>query len=205
MKYVDRTGEAIETAWDVLNIGLGVASFIDNVQAGNYRSATVDAVGIVLDTAAAAVPLIPGGAGTAIKAGRLAGKADDIVDGVKALDRVDDAAGTAKAGKPASKTFDEARREGFEKAGMTDPSEVKFTKVDPKTGTIVEFKGPGGAKVAYDGPHATPGPGHSSPHVGYQSAGRRTQGGTERGNIPYTGPQHPSRSVKKHEGDVEPH
>lgn len=63
---------------------------------------------------------------------------------------------------------------------MTNPNDVKFSKVDPKTGTVVEFKGPGGAKVAYDGPHATPGPGHNSSHVGYQSAGKRTQGGTQR-------------------------
>ncbi|MDX2267788.1 MAG: polymorphic toxin type 47 domain-containing protein [Bryobacter sp.] len=205
LKYVDRTGEAIETAWDVLNIGLGVKSFVDNVRSGNYGSAAIDAVGVVVDSAAAVVPFVPGGAGAVIKGARLAEKADDLVDGVKALNRVDDAADTAKVGKQGGKNFDEARREGFEKAGMTNPNDVKFSKVDPKTGTIVEFKGPGGAKVAYDGPHSTPGPGHNSPHVGYQSAGKRTQGGTQRGNIPYTGPQHPSRPVKKLEGDVEPH
>src|SRR5205814_2417428 len=36
------------------------------------------------------------------------------------------------AAKTPGKTFDQARREAFEKAGMTDPSKVKFTKVDPK-------------------------------------------------------------------------
>ena len=107
------------------------------------------------------------------------------------------------AAKTPGKTFDQARREGFEKAGMTDASEVKFTKVDPKTGTVVEFKGPGGSKVAYDAPHSTPGPGHNQPHVGWQSSGKRPK--AQRGNIPYEGPQHPSRSPNKGEGVVEPH
>ncbi|MBZ5525207.1 MAG: hypothetical protein LAP21_23520 [Acidobacteriia bacterium] len=87
---------------------------------------------------------------------------------------------------------------------MTNASEVKFTKVDPATGTVVEFKGQGGAKVAYDGPHAQPGPSHDSPHVGWQSAGKRSAGGG-RGNIPYSGPQHPSRSPVKGQGVVDPH
>jgi RHS repeat-associated protein len=68
-----------------------------------------------------------------------------------------------------SKTFDQAREEAFKNAGMTDPSQVRFTKVDPKTGTVVEFKGPDGAKVSYDGPHKSPGLGHDSPHVGWQN------------------------------------
>ncbi len=78
-------------------------------------------------------------------------------------------------------------------------------KSAPKTGTVVEFKGPGGAKVAYDPPHATPGAGHESPHVGWQTAGKRGEGGAARGNIPHVDDQHPSRSPVKGEGVVEPH
>jgi RHS repeat-associated protein len=100
--------------------------------------------------------------------------------------------------------FDQARREAFENAGMTDPAKVKFSKVDPETGTVVEFKGPGGAKVSYDGPHAQPGPGHETQHVGWQSAGKRKIGGRRRGNIPYGGPQHPSRPSTKGAGDLGP-
>jgi RHS repeat-associated protein len=99
--------------------------------------------------------------------------------------------------------FDKAREEAFKKAGMTDPKEVKFTKVDPKTGTVVEFKGPGGKKVAYDQPHATPGPGHDKPHIGWQTAGKGPV--SKRGNITYEGPQHPYRSPDKNVGKVEPH
>jgi hypothetical protein len=77
---------------------------------------------------------------------------------------------------------------------MTDPSKVTFSKVDPKTGTVVEFKGPGGAKVGYDGPHPnSPGPFHDQQHISVQSAGKRGAGGAVRENIPYSGPQHPSR------------
>lgn len=85
LKYIDRQGEAIETVWDAVNVGLGVASLISNVKRGNYVSAAVDAVGVVLDSAATAVPFVPGGAGTLIKAGRLAGKADDVIDATQTL------------------------------------------------------------------------------------------------------------------------
>ena len=107
--------------------------------------------------------------------------------------------------KAGAQNFDQARREGFEKAGMTNPADVRFTKVDPKTGAVVEFKGKDGAKVAYDAPHDSPGPHHDKPHVGWQSGGKRNSGGANRGNIPYEGPQHPSRSNKKGEGSVEEH
>lgn len=124
---------------------------------------------------------------------------------VRVNPRAGELGGVNISGANATKTFDQARREAFRKAGMTDPSKVTFTKVDPKTGTVVEFKGPGGAKVSYDAPHQTPGPGHNMPHVGWQTAGKRASGGTERGNIPYSGPQHPSRSPVKGKGVVEPH
>jgi RHS repeat-associated protein len=90
-------------------------------------------------------------------------------------------------------TFDQAREEAFKRAGMTDPEQVKITKYDPETGTAVEFSGPNGAKVVYDGPHAQPGPGHDYPHIGWQTGGKRAAGGAARGNIPYKGPAGPVR------------
>lgn len=104
---------------------------------------------------------------------------------------------TVVTSKTGSKTFDEARREAFESAGMTDPDKVKITKYDEKTGTAVEFKGEGGAKVGYDGPHESPGPHHDTQHISWQSAGKRGTGGAERGNIPYEGPRHPERPGRK--------
>ncbi len=96
-----------------------------------------------------------------------------------------------------AENFDEAREMAFERAGMTNPDEITFSKVDPETGTVVEFKGPGGAKVGYDAPHTTPGPGHDSPHISWRSAGKETAG-----NITYDGPQHPSRSGRKGDGAI---
>ncbi|GAU04771.1 polymorphic toxin type 47 domain-containing protein, partial [Burkholderia stabilis] len=94
--------------------------------------------------------------------------------------------------------FDTARRQAFELAGMTNPENVTFSKMDPVTGTVVEFKGVGGAKVAYDAPHADmdSAQGHDKPHVGWQTAGKRGCG-CKRGNVTYEGPQHPHRPDQK--------
>ena len=107
------------------------------------------------------------------------------------------AGGELRALKNGSQDFDTARKAAFEHAGMTDPAKVQFSKMGPKTGTVVEFKGEGGAKVGYDGPHDSPGPNHDTQHVSWQSAGKRGSGGAQRGNEPYSGPQHPSRSDRK--------
>jgi len=91
LRYVDSSGNYIETAWDIANVGFGVASFIDNVRQGNYVSATLDAVGVVLDSAAVVAPFVPAGAGVLIKGARAADKIDDVVDATKALNRADGA------------------------------------------------------------------------------------------------------------------
>lgn len=92
--------------------------------------------------------------------------------------------------------FDQAREEAFDKAGFKE-DEPEFSKYDEQTGTVTEFKGKGGKKVGYDGPHDSPGKHHDKQHISWQSEGKRGQGGTKRDNIPYKGPRHPSRSEKK--------
>ena len=67
---IDKNGEAWETVWDLFNITLGIQSFTENIQGGNYWDAAVDAGGILIDAAAAIVPAVPGGVGTGIKAAR---------------------------------------------------------------------------------------------------------------------------------------
>jgi len=62
-----------------------VASFAKNVAVGNYGGAAVDAVGVVIDVAATATPVVPGGAGAAIKAVR---GADAAVDAARAGNKV---------------------------------------------------------------------------------------------------------------------
>ncbi len=76
--YVDPDGRVAETAWDAINIGLGAASFVQNIGAGNYWSAALDAVGVVVDSAAAAIPFVPGGAGTLIKTSRVVDNVTDV-------------------------------------------------------------------------------------------------------------------------------
>jgi RHS repeat-associated protein len=122
-----------------------------------------------------------------------------VVGGVRGGVRMA-AKGRARAGARGAdepRNFDHARQEAFDKAfgpGKWDENpEIKPTKWDKETGTAVEFSGPQGAKVGYDRPH--PGrdaPFHDVPHISWQSAGKRGKGG-QRGNIPYSGPQHPAR------------
>ena len=74
VNLVDPDGEVVDVVWDVCNIITGAHSFAKNISAGNYKKAIVDAGGILLDTAAAVIPGVPGGAGTAIKAARIGTK-----------------------------------------------------------------------------------------------------------------------------------
>ena len=63
VNFVDPDGAAVETAWDLASIGLGVRSLIKNVRSGNVRAAIGDGFGIAVDVAAAALPFVPGGVG----------------------------------------------------------------------------------------------------------------------------------------------
>ena len=74
-KYIDRDGRIAETVWDVFNVGLGVASMANNLANGNYGSAALDVVGVVIDSAASAAPFIPGGVATVINTSRVASTA----------------------------------------------------------------------------------------------------------------------------------
>ena len=58
MKYVDPTGEVAETAWDAFSLASGVASFDANVKQENAKGAIIDALGIVADATAVALPCI---------------------------------------------------------------------------------------------------------------------------------------------------
>ena len=88
--FEDPDGRAVETAWDLVNIGMGAASFFSNVKNGNVGAALLDFGGIVVDGVAAAVPFVPGGASTAIKAGRAVDKGVDVVQGFRRAERLED-------------------------------------------------------------------------------------------------------------------
>ena len=63
VSFVDPDGRLVGTLFDAASVTLGVKNFIDNVRAGNTRAAIGDGVGVVIDVAAAALPVIPGGVG----------------------------------------------------------------------------------------------------------------------------------------------
>lgn len=71
IKYKDPDGNIpIETIWDVANVALGVSSLVENIANGDFSDALVDAGGVIVDAAAVALPYVPGGVSTAIKANR---------------------------------------------------------------------------------------------------------------------------------------
>ncbi|WP_129356283.1 RHS repeat-associated core domain-containing protein [Sorangium cellulosum] len=80
--YVDQNGMWLESAWDAFSLATGVVSLVDNVQQGNWGSAALDAGGVAVDALALALPVVPGGAGTALKAARGADKLNDMRKGV---------------------------------------------------------------------------------------------------------------------------
>ena len=139
LKYVDRTGNVLESPWDILNVGIGVVSAGVNISKGNYLDAAVDLAGVVVDVAATALPGVPGGAATAIRASR-AGRAV-----VRAANRVDNAASVAGSERA-------ARRAAKRNAGIPvsqQPNNQASKKIGGKTYRQQQFKVPkagGGTK-----------------------------------------------------------
>jgi hypothetical protein len=103
---------AVETVWDAANVAMGVGSFMANVAAGNVGGAALDAVGVILDSAATVTPCVPGGAGTAIKLLRGADKAADLI---KAADKANDLRKAADTANEVRKAAD--RGSDLAKAG----------------------------------------------------------------------------------------
>jgi RHS repeat-associated protein len=77
-KYTDPNGEYADLVLEAVSLALGARSLSQNLQNGNYGAAAVDAVGIAIDTALAAVPGVPGVAGAAIQGSR---KGSNIIQG----------------------------------------------------------------------------------------------------------------------------
>ena len=70
----DPSGLILETLWDAGNVAIGLGSLGYNVWNGNWGDAAWDAGGLVVDGVATVVPILPGGAAAALKAGRAADK-----------------------------------------------------------------------------------------------------------------------------------
>ncbi|CAM4198365.1 RHS repeat domain-containing protein [Pseudoalteromonas ostreae] len=69
-KYVDPTGQYVESAWDAASLSVGLYSLGNNLWNGNFGAAGIDALGVAADGVALALPIVPGGAGMAISASR---------------------------------------------------------------------------------------------------------------------------------------
>lgn len=89
-RHVDPDGRAIESIWDAFNIGLGFTSLVGNLRQGSYGAAIVDAIGVAIDAGAAAVPVLPGGASSAIRAFRGLDRVGDIASSGRRLLPFDD-------------------------------------------------------------------------------------------------------------------
>lgn len=97
-KFVDPDGRIAETVWDVGNLAIGGVSLARNLAVGNYVGAAVDVAGLIVDGVATAVPVVPGGAGTAIKAYRAShATMEGLSAGRKAKDMLIQALSTAKS------------------------------------------------------------------------------------------------------------
>ncbi|MFA6984817.1 MAG: Ig-like domain-containing protein [Arenimonas sp.] len=117
-RFTDPDGRwAEDLILGVPSIILGGKSLYENVSAGNYGSAVVDGLGILADGVAIATPGVPGGAGMAIGAARLADKA---ADAGRAAARVGDDALVVRGGSAAGANS----AEGIAKGTGTHPEGV---------------------------------------------------------------------------------
>ena len=58
-----------ETLWDAGNAAMGWTDAYDSFSSGDYAQGTLEALGAAIDTVAAAIPVVPGGASSVIKGG----------------------------------------------------------------------------------------------------------------------------------------
>ena len=133
VKNIDPDGRAVETGWDIFNVGLDITSLSHNVINGNVGAAVVDGLCLVADVAATAMPFVPGGAGAAVKAARTAEKA------VNATKSVGKSAETAKMAQLRQKAEigQEAHRQIEREIVKNNPGAVKEKTIDLASGQRV--------------------------------------------------------------------
>ncbi len=94
----------------VPSLALGAYSLVQDIRNGDTLGAAVDVVGMLADAVAIALPVIPGGAGLAIKAVRAA----------KALNAADRAANAARSAADAIGGVRDALENGLDSCDMAD-------------------------------------------------------------------------------------
>jgi RHS repeat-associated protein len=85
VNWVDPDGLLPDAIWDIASIITGAGSLVGNIRSGNVGGAIIDAVGIVVDTAAFLTPGLPGGVGMAVKAVRAAHSTAETVENVMTI------------------------------------------------------------------------------------------------------------------------
>ncbi len=112
--YVDPDGNAVESIWDAISLGVGLTSLGYNLYQGNLRDAGVDTLGVLADTAALTLPFVPGGAGAAIKTSRAGtataqqlNRARRLTRGVDTVQAVDQAVNVVDSTARAAEALDE--------------------------------------------------------------------------------------------------
>ncbi|MCP4128061.1 MAG: hypothetical protein GY753_13495, partial [Gammaproteobacteria bacterium] len=95
IKYRDPSGHIAETVWDIANIAWDIHEVRKDPSLLNWGA-------LVVDVAAAALPIVPGGAGLLVRGGKavkagveVATHADEVVDAVRVVDGVNDVARAA--------------------------------------------------------------------------------------------------------------
>ena len=117
VNYVDPDGEVFETLWDLGNVVVGAVSLAKNLSEGNFGAAAVDAGGLVVDGLASVTPFVPGGASTAIKAGRAA---ENVVDGVQTARSADHVVDTTQMVRQGEQAAEITRNAGVVAANGTE-------------------------------------------------------------------------------------
>src|SRR5262249_11333480 len=69
-RFVDQSGHWVESPWDAASLAIGATALYHDVKQKRWKMAAIDAVGVIADTAALAIPAVPGGVGIAIRASR---------------------------------------------------------------------------------------------------------------------------------------
>ena len=146
VNMVDPDGKFPDFIWDAVNVAIDVSSLVDNIKHGKWGAAALDTGGLILDAAAAVVPFVPGGVGTAIKAARTA---DKVADTSKAIKTVDKAIDSTEAIKDVDRVTD-AVKKVHGNSMASSKAQHAYDIIDKETGTPVKT-GVSGGPIRKDG------------------------------------------------------
>lgn len=185
IKYKDLNGLYLESAWDAFSLGMGVVSFVDNVRQGNVGAAVLDGVGIVADTAALALPVVPGGAGVAIQAARGGARAVDAAQTLRQADRAVDVVETARQTERAVDAVDAARQADRATDAAQASRQGERASEASRATSPSSTSTPGSSTPPGSGPGA---PGGGGTGGGGPGGGGTGGGGSGRGGNQFRGP-----------------